>query len=88
MEVWNIIKIKTVIGKWNEKRYDISIILSTFDEETAKNKFVELAAIGKVSIDGTCVVVKEGIGEIIYKLSSSPLVLRENDCTKDYEKSL
>ena len=85
MEVWNIIKIKTVIGKWDEKRYDISAILSTFDEETAKKKFVELSAIGEVSIDGTCVVVKEGIGEIIYKLSSSPLVLRENDCTKDMD---
>lgn len=81
MEVWNIIKIKSVKGVWQS----ISAILSTFDEETAKNKFVELSAIGEVSIDGTCVVVKEGIGEIIYKLSSSPLVLRENDCTKDMD---
>lgn len=81
MEVWNIIKIKSVKGMWQS----ISTILSTFDEETAKRNFFVLMVIGEVSIDGTCVVVKDGIGEIIYKLSSSPLVLNANDCTKDMD---
>lgn len=81
MGVWNIIKIKSVKGMWQS----ISTILSTFDEETAKRNFFVLMVIGEVSIDGTCVVVKDGIGEIIYKLSSSPLVLNANDYTKDMD---
>lgn len=85
MKVWNIIKIKTVIGKWNEKRLDISTILTTFDEETAKRNFVGLSVNGEVSLDGTCAVYNWGATETIYKLSSSPLVLSANDCTKDMD---
>lgn len=85
MKVWNIIKIKSVIGKWNEKRLDISTILTTFDEETAKRNFVGLSVNGEVSLDGTCVVFNYGATETIYRLVSSPLVLRDKDCTKDMD---
>lgn len=85
MKVWNIIKIKTVIGKWNEKRLDISTILTTFDEETAKRNFVGLSVNGEVSLDGTCAVFNYGTDEIIYRLVSSPLVLNDKDCTKDMD---
>lgn len=85
MKVWNIIKIKSVIGKWNEKRLDISTILTTFDEETAKRNFDGLSVNGEVSLDGTCVVFNYGATETIYRLVSSPLVLRDKDCTKDMD---
>lgn len=85
MKVWNIIKIKTIIGKWNEKRLDISTILTTFDEETAKRNFVGLTTNGTVSPNGTCVIYDWGTTETIYKLSCSPLVLNTNDCTKDMD---